>query len=464
MLVQQAVFSAGHRRQREGFHLVGRSAGLSRVDAQLLVRRLPWCDALSPPGRTAAAIGYFELSDEMVCVSRTMRLSGGPVSRGLGAGEGAQLLTHCLVVPRVLFAWFANDPFAILRAVSASGYVLAHEPAGGKLQPIRLAGRGPVVDHILLENLRRHPGARQMAALVHEAVENPRLILVGARAEELLSGLVSLLPVEERTNYSFSIGLRPSLRRPVRIVAVPECTLQIERFAQQCRYKVLKAGSLAKVEFHDDAWATVVEQALDDGNYALLAEHVAAGTEAETPSSGRQNRRAGERRSAVRTAAAHDGSWDANGHTAVMTADDGEHNDAKTVAEEPVGHQSIAARPARPAKGTPAPRAGAAERNRGRLHHDVAANDPAALAMLEQLDDLVYEAIAGRPGAFEELTEFWPSALEQLQGEALVESREQYVRYALGLWSQGDSGGIQDPQRAMGALDVLCLLFPEGEF
>ena len=55
--------------------------------------------------------------------------------------------------------------------------------------------------------------------------------------------------------FSFSVGLRPSLRRPVRIVAVPETNLQIECFARQCRCKVVQLSELAKVNYHGNAWA-----------------------------------------------------------------------------------------------------------------------------------------------------------------------------------------------------------------
>jgi len=477
VLVQQAVFSSGRSRQREGFHLVSRSVGLTKADAQLLVRRLPWCDALSPDDRWPTGTCYSELGDDSICISRSIRLSGGPVSRGLGPDDAAQLLTHCLVVPRKVFERFANNPFAILRAVAASGYVLSHQPVVAKLQPIRLAGRAPAVDHILLGNLARHPGPAAVAALVHEAIERIRLIVVGARSEELIAGLMSVLPVADRPYFSFSVGLRPSLRRPVRIVAVPESSLQIERFARQCRYKVLKLNDLGKVDYHGHAWATLVEQALEEADFSRLAEQVMSPAVAEIGESNLAAHQR-ERRSGDAWAAGHS-TASVTGHaTAQATAGSTpspavletlaakeSHGAANAGADLRTGSaraNSAGGRAATAVRG--APSAAGREPERARLHHDLAANDPASLAMLEELDDLVYDAIAGRPGAFEELTEFWPSALAQLEGESLVESREQYVRYALGLWGQGDAGGIQDPQRAMGALDVLCLLFPEGEF
>ncbi len=170
MLVQQAIFSSGRRRQREGFELVSRSAGLTRLDAGSLVRWLPWCDALSPSDHPATGMCYAPLSDDAFCISRTMRLADGPAGDGRGQHDSAELLTHCLVVPRDIAGRFAHNPFALIRAVGAAGYLLTHYPPGGKLQPIRLAGRAAPVDPILVGNLVRRLGPARLAGLVHEAV------------------------------------------------------------------------------------------------------------------------------------------------------------------------------------------------------------------------------------------------------------------------------------------------------
>ena len=47
--------------------------------------------------------------------------------------------------------------------------------------------------------------------------------------------------------------------------------------------------------------------------------------------------------------------------------------------------------------------------------------------------------------------------------DLLIESREQYLRYALSVWEECvDAGSIRNPTRAIQALDVLCLLFGDG--
>jgi hypothetical protein len=88
---------------------------------------------------------------------------------------------------------------------------------------------------------------------------------------------------------------------------------------------------------------------------------------------------------------------------------------------------------------------------------------PDAIEKLELLDDTVFEAIAGRPGALDQLRRLWPAVLAEV-GPALVEeSREQYLRHALSVWRQCVEGDqIRNPAVALATLEVICLLFAPG--
>jgi len=94
----------------------------------------------------------------------------------------------------------------------------------------------------------------------------------------------------------------------------------------------------------------------------------------------------------------------------------------------------------------------------------LAAGAPEALEMLEQLDDLVFEAIAGDQTALDELRSYWPQVLAELGDTLVAESREQYLRYALSVWEDGaEQDATRQPQRAVHALEVLTVLF-DGNF
>ena len=84
----------------------------------------------------------------------------------------------------------------------------------------------------------------------------------------------------------------------------------------------------------------------------------------------------------------------------------------------------------------------------------------AVLEKLERLDDLVFDAIAGKAAALEQLKRIWPQLCEELGDPLLAESREHYLRHALSAWEQsGRDDGTRNPNAAVQLLEVLCTLF-----
>ncbi|MEX0977665.1 MAG: hypothetical protein WDZ48_02365, partial [Pirellulales bacterium] len=93
---------------------------------------------------------------------------------------------------------------------------------------------------------------------------------------------------------------------------------------------------------------------------------------------------------------------------------------------------------------------------------DKLAEQPAeVLELLERIDDLVFGAISGDHQALAELEVLWPMAASQLDETLVEQSREQYLRCALSICSDFAEGGVQRPERALSAVDVLCVLFEE---
>ena len=87
---------------------------------------------------------------------------------------------------------------------------------------------------------------------------------------------------------------------------------------------------------------------------------------------------------------------------------------------------------------------------------------PDAVEQLGQLDDMVFEAIAGRPGAMESLRTLWPQVKSKVGAGLIEESREQYVRHAMQVWTdciQGDDD--RSPAMAVKVMDIISLLFDE---
>jgi hypothetical protein len=88
---------------------------------------------------------------------------------------------------------------------------------------------------------------------------------------------------------------------------------------------------------------------------------------------------------------------------------------------------------------------------------------PEAIEQLESLDDAVFEAIAGKQEAFDQLRTLWPLVIARLGRSAVDESREQYLRHVLAVWRHFlNDENDRDLHRAARALDVMCVLLDDS--
>ena len=81
--------------------------------------------------------------------------------------------------------------------------------------------------------------------------------------------------------------------------------------------------------------------------------------------------------------------------------------------------------------------------------------------MLERIDDLVFAAISGDASALAELEVLWPLTAAELESDLVEQTREQYLRCALSICGDFAEGEVRRPERALAAVDVLCVLFEE---
>jgi hypothetical protein len=86
-------------------------------------------------------------------------------------------------------------------------------------------------------------------------------------------------------------------------------------------------------------------------------------------------------------------------------------------------------------------------------------SDPHVLERLEQLDDAVFEAIAGKASGVDHLRRLW-AEIPQIVGPPLVEeSRQAYVLHALNKWNECNSAEEhRNPRLAVTLLDVIAVL------
>jgi len=505
--IEQAIFTSAETDRLAGYQVVATSPGVSDADAREIAVWGPSHNALLEPSPSAISYNFHPLSGGSYCVSRTTSAGREYSSRG-----GARIYTQCLIVPPGTLARFANNPFSLLRAALAAGVLLLHDEVPERLEPFRLAGRAAVVDQALLARLCANPGPDWLASLVQAALTSATVaVTAGPSAEHLIAGLINCLPPECRPQFSFSTGLKFSSRRPFRVIALSEDEEERHRVKRLYDVAVLDFSGQVPSEFTPtESWARFIQRALRTRRTSFLANRLsrrqcelapedlpalglqlieeldASSLAADEADADGGDARASEDASDERDWLDHlpdeeptiiqlpdEDTWigqtpyerllprglaaSRDDATADPTCDD-----QPGLSESPPSHARQRPHEAHTrAPGECCPRT-AARRKASAPSHDLDLDDPDVLERLEHLDDLVYDAVAGKPDAMDRLKNFWPQVRDDLGEEILAESQEQYLRYALSTWVESiELDDVRDPSRAVQSLEVLCLLFDQ---
>ncbi|HEX5446142.1 MAG TPA: hypothetical protein VFW87_20105 [Pirellulales bacterium] len=457
MLIEQAIFTSAEMSRREGYQLVAHSPGIDEGDLRELSAWGPSHDSLLAAGDDAVSVNFFGLPSGCFCVSKTT-----PGGQEYSARGGPKVYTQCLVVDAEGLARFANNPFALLNAAFAQGSVRVHEKIPEALEAFRLAGRAAAVDQAALAQLRSEPGVTWLAALLEAAIASPAIAIVGGNhALRLVAGLFNALPVECRPHFSFSTGLKYSPRRPFRVLCLSDDPVEIRRLSRLGERTLLDLNGKPPQCFTTaNGWGGLAANSIAAGRTEFLARQLAKPrptlTLEQLPALGRQLLEQMAEDAPLAAVTPETPPLSAVTPTAAQPPS---VVAAAAAAATDDRHRADAAHPRFQHTLQPKARSPLAEWSDD-PSIAIGAQCPQALETLELLDDLVFESIAGKPGAFDELKALWPTALAQV-GEALIEeSREQYLRHALRVWQdcvEGDQ--IHNPALAVSTMDVICLLF-----
>jgi GTPase-associated protein 1, N-terminal domain type 2 len=443
-MIEQAIFTSAQTDRLRGYQLVAASPGVSADEARDLATWGPSHGSLCSVGDEGSSVNFHPLASGRWCVAET--IAAGEEYSGRG---GARVSTHSFILVPKDLARFANNPFAVLRAVRNRGLLKITGPLPPtNLASFELPGQVAAVDDGILAEFVERWGGERIAWLLETVLAADTVVIVGAEnRNSLLAGLLNFLPAECRPEVSFATGLVHSLRRPFRINALEVDEIERRRLRRQPGVTLVDLEDEPQADFCPSGWAAYVYESLAIDGLALVS------AELERP-------RAGLRLS--------DLSWLADQLTQRLHATGSDAAEPSDVRDDPPqpsngyyrkadsAHARFASKlQLAPADERIADRPERAERPSAML----AAPSLDVLERLERLDDLVFDTINGRRPALEELAQSWPRLSAELPAELLAESREQYLRYAIKLWESCLTNGVRDPSWAVGALDVLCVLF-----
>jgi hypothetical protein len=428
----------------QGYQIVCRSPGLSELDAHELAVWGPSHDSLLETPGKRTSVNFFRLHSGVYSISLT-------TAAGVEySGRGGKVYTHFLVVPPELLTRFSNNPFALLRAARALGALEPRESWAEPLEPLTLSGHNSPVDTTLLAQLARDPGPAAMATLVQAALASDRLAVASAAASErLIAGLINLLPLECRPEFSFSTGLKCSPGRAVRISCLPDDTA-CWRATARCGSTLL---DLNNVQLDDQmswkGWAGCVAEILQSGKLSLLVAEL----EQSRPwlncanlhllsNQVEADLERGTRPSAPVRVTGND-SWGTSVSQSFGSFGSHERSDA---AHGPIHASS-------------SPPGAVTVRVVDQLAGLLAGQPSEILELLERIDELVFSAINGDDRALVELEVLWPAVADELDVYLIDQTREQYLRFVLAICSDCVGEEVRKPERAVAAIDVLGVLF-----
>lgn len=449
MLIEQAILISDQTCPHDGWPMVAYSPGIGELDRREIDLRSPAHAALWDRGADARSVDFFQLPSGCYCISQSTLASHDNKLR-----RRRPVYTQFLVMDASALATFSNNALALLAAAFAQGHVRALEQVPTDLEPFRLCGRATAVDEAALSRLVSDPGVTWLQALVEAALSTPQVALLAPmHAQRLLSGLINCLPLECRLEFSFSTGLKYSPLRPFRIACLGGNLAEQRRLAERYGLTVIEvSGKPPKELTIATGWGGLVANSVAAGKTAFLAEQLSVArpglTRAALEPLGNQ---------LLELMAASVSTPDALPQPQAVC----EEETVAAVAATADGRRADAAH-FRFARRVPSPAEVAADWQDDPSH--VVGNAcPSAIEKLELLDDLVFETIAGKPGALASLRQLWPEVLAHV-GLALVEeSREQYLRHALRVWKECvDGEQIRNPALALATMEVISLLFGDG--
>ena len=449
--IEQAIFTSAETDRACGYQVIAASPGVCDADQRELAAWGPSHDALLESAPNVASFNFHPLPSGRYCLSRTTP-AGWEYS-----GRGAiRVYTQCLLLPPTVLERFANNPFAVARAALAGGIWRVYEKLPDRLAPFELPGRANLVDEQLLARLAKQPGPEWMAALVQAALDAVSFAVAGGPpAEHLIAGLINCLPESCRTEFSFSTGLRFSAQRPFRIVALSQDGDEQRRIERAYKLSVLRIDKQPPPELAPvEGWSRLVYQVFKTGRTSYFARQLAQRAGAveltDLPALGLE---------LIEQCQGGRAAGPPHRSTETRPRAGGRHREFHAADPAPLG--GTASTEAAGQQLACDPQASVAPRRTGPSQL-LAVDHPEVREKLERLDDLVYDAMAGKEAAADELREYWPHVRVALGEELLAESCEQYLRYAMSLWDECiGPEGVRQSSRTARSLEILCLMFEQ---
>lgn len=226
MFIEHAIHTSSQTIGNEGYQIVAASPGIGDLERSQLASWCPSHNGLLPNFIASGSISSFQLSDGHHWITRTWNAGNEYSNRG-----GYRLLTHCLRIPEAIFLNFANNPFAVMDAVVAGGYLDIDNEGMRDIKPFSLVGRARAFDAHRLSEWVETLGHHRIVDIVNTCCCSHRVAFVGGPEIQCwLASLINLFPVPSRGKISFCIGQQAVTSRPFQWMSAPNDNRLLRRW------------------------------------------------------------------------------------------------------------------------------------------------------------------------------------------------------------------------------------------
>lgn len=268
-LIEQAVFTSSRTDRMDGYQLVAASAGVTAEQAEEITAWGPAHDSLLSPESRIGSVNFHRLDSGPFCISKTV-----PSGAEYSGRSGPRIYTTCLLASAATLERFSNQPFRILDAAVAAGYLRVVRRVSDTLPPVKLRGRASPALPMLLEPLDDADQRSRVTALAAAVCHGKVLVQFDGNLRPIVDRLFNILPIECRSEISFTTGLKYSPRRPFDLSPAPADAMDGAHVARQSGAELLDLNSPPSDPL--DGWPAIVDELLDHGKLcdlvALLAQ------------------------------------------------------------------------------------------------------------------------------------------------------------------------------------------------
>lgn len=265
----QAVFTSIRSATAGGYRIIAASSGLTQPERQEITQRCPSHASLTDGGESAEALFTWQLRSGRHAVAWSRHAGVEHTGRG-----GFRVHTHVAVLDDAAYRKFECHPMrvytAMLEALPTEPY-MESVPA---LEMLLLPDPGADY-HTWISAIGIGCRREVIFALLDTVLAGKSPAAMGVSSPfAVVDGVLAMLPMSQRSEFSLSIGLKPSPSRPSRMMLLDGDAEEAHRLTHGMKLSWLDLAEMGATPANETGWMGLVRRWWGDGRRGNLCRLV----------------------------------------------------------------------------------------------------------------------------------------------------------------------------------------------